>query len=86
MATEVPGELFIVEIVAPTIERPQNTENVDVPDAKDFDDDASVFTTQTVNSSSGGDIIDDLTGRVRDETGVEVKNESSQNCINSQNL
>ena len=86
MATEVPGELFIVDTVAPTIERPQNTENVDVPDAEDFDDDASVFTTQTVNSSSGGDIINDLTGRVGDETGVEVENKSSQNCVSSQNL
>ena len=47
MAAEDPGELFIADIIAPTIECVQNTQNDDTTDVKDFDDDTSVFIAKT---------------------------------------
>ena len=70
----IPGELFVADIVAPTIEHPQNTENKVIPDAEEFDDDASAFTIQTVDSSLGRDIFNNPTGRPGDEMAVEVEN------------
>ena len=61
MASKNPNEVFITVIAVTTIERLQNLQNDAVPNAKDFDDDASAFTTQTVYSLSVGDIFDDPT-------------------------
>ena len=58
MAAADPGEVFIHDIAALLIFQPESTENDDVPDAEDFDDDASQFTTASINSVLEGDICD----------------------------
>ena len=58
MAAADPGEVFIQDIAALLIFQPESTENDDVPDAEDFDDDASQFTTASINSVSESDICD----------------------------
>ena len=40
------------------IKEVQNIQNNDIPDDKDFDDDASAFATKTIESASGRDIYD----------------------------
>ena len=60
IAAEDPDELFIADIMATTIERVENPQN-DVPDVEDFENDASAFTTQTVDSLSVGDIFNNPT-------------------------
>ena len=56
MAAADPGEVFIHDIAALPIFQPESTKNDDVPDAEDFDDDASQFTTASINSVSEGNI------------------------------
>jgi len=83
MASEDPNEVFITDVAVTMIERSQNLQNYDVPNAKDFDDDASAFTTQTVESLLVGNIFDDPTVRPGNERALEATNESTQNCVNS---
>ena len=61
MVTKDPDKLFIANIAATTIERVKNPQNDDVPDVEDFDDDASAFTTQTVDSLLVGGIFSNPT-------------------------
>ena len=56
MASVDPGEVFIDDIVAGRIKIDQNTENHNVSDNEDFGDDASCFTTGTVDSVNATDI------------------------------
>ena len=86
MASEDPNEVFITDVAVTMIERSQNLQNYDVPNAKDFDDDASALTTQTVESLSVRDIFNNPTARLGDETALEAANKSTQNCVNLQNV
>ena len=51
--------MFLHDIAALPIFRPESTENDDVPDMEDFDDDASQFTTASINSAPKGGISED---------------------------
>ena len=46
------------DIAALPIFQQESTKNDDVPDIEDFDDDASQFTTASINSVSEGNICD----------------------------
>jgi len=50
------GESFIDRLAAHLSERPERDENEDVPGNEDFNDDASNFTTASIDSASGRDI------------------------------
>ena len=86
MEADDSGELFIADIVAPMIEHVQNPQNDDVTNVKDFDNDASAFATETMDSLSVLDISGNLTAKPEYKTAVEVTNESTKNSVNSQNL
>ena len=58
MAATDPGEVFMHHIAALPIIRPESTKNDDVPDIEDFEDDASQFTTASINSVSEGNVCD----------------------------
>ena len=59
MAAADPVEVFLHNIAALPIFRPESTENDDVPDTEDFDNDASQFTTASIISAPEGDISED---------------------------
>ena len=86
MASADPGEVFIDDIVAGRIEIDQNTENHDVPDNKDFDDDASCFTTGTVDSVNATNIYGNNGMGPGDEGDDNNTNQHSENDQNPQNL
>ena len=86
MAAADPGDVFLHDIAALPIFRPKSTENDDVPDVEDFDDDASQFTTASINSMPEGDISDHrgaLAGAEQNEKG---SSKDDENSVNSQNL
>jgi hypothetical protein len=86
MASADPGEVFIDDIVAGRIEIDENTENHDVPDNEDFDDDASCFTTGTVDSVNATDIYGNIGTGPGDEGGDNNTNQHSENEQIPQNL
>jgi len=86
MAAADPGEVFLHDIAALPIFRPESTENDDVPDVEDFDDDASQFTTASINSVSEGDISDHRGALAGAEQNEEVSCKDDENSTNSQNL
>ena len=63
LASEDLYEVFITDIAVAMTEHSQNLQNDDVPDVEDFDDDASAFTTQTVDSLSVGENFEDPSDR-----------------------
>ena len=74
------------DISAVPIFRPESTENGDVPDVEDFDDDASQFTTASINSAPEGDISNHrgaLAGAEQNEKG---SSKDDENSVNLQNL
>jgi len=80
-----PGEVFIDDIVAGRIKIDQNTDNHDVPDNEDFDDDASCFTTGTVDSIHATDIYGNNgmgPGNEGDDNNTNQHSESDQNPQN----
>ena len=79
------GEICIDDIVAGRIEINQNTKN-DVPDNKDFDDDASCFTTATDNSVNATDIYGNNCMGPGDERETNSTNRHHENGANPQNL
>ena len=86
MAAADPGDVFLHDISAVPIFRPESTENDDVPDVEDFDDDASQFTTASINSAPEGDISNHrgaLAGAEQNEKG---SSKDDENSVNSQNL
>ena len=85
MASEDTNELFITDIAVTAIERVQNPQNENGADAEDFDDNASAFTTQTVDSLSVWDVFDNPTVRPGDKIALEAANQSTQNCVNCAN-
>jgi len=86
MASADPGEVFIDDIVAGRIEIDENTENHDVPDNEDFDDDASCFTTGTVDSVNATDIYGNIGTGPGDEGDDNNTNQHSENEQIPQNL
>ena len=56
MASVDTGEVFLQDLVASCHPRAESSENYDTPAEEDFDDDASQFTTCTVDSASVKDI------------------------------
>ena len=60
MSSEDAGEVFLDDLVASCDPRTESSENGDIPAEEDFDDDASQFTTCTVNSAS----VEDIYGNV----------------------
>jgi len=78
MASEDQNEVFITDIAVTTTERSQNLQNNDVPNAEDVNDNASAFTSQTVDSLLVGDIFDDPTVRPGNETALEATNKITQ--------
>ena len=86
MAAADPGEVFLHHIAVLLIFRPESTENDDVPDVEDFDDDASQFTTASINSVPEGDISDHRGALAGAEQNEEVSCKDDENSTNSQNL
>ena len=86
MAAADPGEVFLHDIAALPIFRPESTENDDVPDVEDFDDDASQFTTASINSVSEGDISDHCGALAGAEQNDKDSCKDDENSVNSQNL
>ena len=86
MVSADPGEVFIDDIVAGRIEIDQNKENHDVPDNKDFDDDANYFTTGTVDSINATNVYGNNGMGPGDEGGDNNTNQHSENDQNPQNL
>ena len=56
MASTDADEVFLEDLVASCDPRAESSENCDIPAGEDFDNDASQFTTCTVNSASVEDI------------------------------
>ena len=54
-----PGEVFIKDLLLTPAEHHENTEKLDVHDTEDFDNDASQFTTASINSAPEGVISKD---------------------------
>ena len=86
MAAADPGDVFLHDIAALPIFRPESTENDDVPDVEDFDDDASQFTTASINSAPEGDISNHRGALAGAEQNEEVSCKDDENSVNSQNL
>jgi len=80
------GEIFIDNIVAGRIEVDQNSENQEVPDNEDFVNDASCFTTATVDSVTATNIYGNHDMGPGDEREANSTNQDSENGANSQNL
>ena len=81
-----PGEVLIDDIVAPTIEELQNTQNDDAPGFKDFDNNASTFTTEAMYNASARNIYDNHMMGPGNEENVETVNQDIENSVNPQNL
>ena len=81
------GGVFLHDIAALPIFRPESNENDDVPDVEDFDDDASQFTTASINSALEGDISNHrgtlIAGAEQNEKG---SSKDDENSANSQHL
>ena len=86
MAAADPGEVVLHDIAALPIFQPESTENDDVPDVEDFDDDASQFTTASINSVPEGDISDHRGTHAGAEQNDEDSCKDDENSVNSQNL
>ena len=71
-------------LTGPTDAR-KNTENHDVPDAKDFDEDASNFTTMSVDDALATDILGNLETPPNDEDAAEPANQIDQSTQNFEN-
>ena len=81
---ELPNqESFLFDSLATTLPKQvNNANNDDVPDYEDFDDDASLFTTASIDSASGRDIYGNPTlcpGAEDDELDVHLDSENRQN-------
>jgi len=70
MASADVGKAFLEDLVAPCDPRAESSENCDIPAEEDFDDDASQFTTCTVNSASAEEICGNVESRPGEEEGV----------------
>ena len=76
-------ESFFFDSLTTTLPKQvNNADNDDVPDYEDFDDDASLFTTASIDSASGRDIYGNPTlcpGPEDDELDVHLDSENRQN-------
>ena len=86
MAAVDPGEVFIEDLLLPLAEQQEITENLDVPDTDDFDDDASQFTTDTVEDITGEDVFGNVVPTQGDENKKEDPSNHDENRPNTQNL
>jgi len=86
MAAVDPGKIFIDDIVTGWIKINQKTQNHNVPDNKDFDNDASCFTTATVNSVNVTDVYGNNGMDPGNEQEANIANRYIQNGSNLQNL
>ena len=71
MSSEDAGEVFLDDLVRSCDPRTESSENCDIPAEEDFDDDASQFTTCTINSASIEDIFGNVESRPGEEDGME---------------
>ena len=86
MVAADPGEVFLYDIAALPIFRPESTENDDVADTEDFEDDASQFTTASINSAPEGYSSDHCGALAGAEQIEKIMREQDENCANSQIL
>ena len=80
------GEVFLDDLVASCNPRAKSSENCDIPAEEDFDDDASQFTTCTVNSAWVEDIYGNVEYRPGEEEGVEGGYFDDENQLIYENL
>ena len=86
MSSEDVGEVFLDDLVASCDPWAESSENCDILKEEDFDNDASQFTTCTVNSASVEDIYGNFESRPGEEEGVEGGYFDDENELNSDNL
>ena len=86
MAAADPGEVFLYDIDALPIFQPESTENDDVADTEDFEDDASQFTTASINSAPEGYSSNHCGALAGAEQIEKIMREHDENCANSQIL
>jgi len=79
------GEVFLDNLLTGPPDAPENNENHDVPDAEDFDDDASYFTTMSVDDALDTDLFGNLETPPDDEDAAEPANQIDQSTPNSEN-
>ena len=73
-------ETCIVHLAAHLSEMPHHREHEDMPNREDFEDDASLFMTVSINSLSGQGICGNLTLGPGAEDGKFYENLDSQNA------
>ena len=69
------------ELITDQSEPSEDTENLPVPDAEDFDNNASQFTTDMINSADTTNIYGGLERGLSDDATEEVPHESTENSI-----
>ena len=86
MSAVEPVDVFINNLVTLCAEPPENSENPNIPEAIDFDGDASQFMTCTIDSAKVKNISDNPGTRPVDEEHVESAGKHDENSVNSHNL
>jgi len=80
-----PSEVFIYDLVASCPERPENSENHDITEAKDFDEDASQFVTCTIDSAKARVICGNPSTRPGGKEDANFPNQDEKIGVNLQN-
>jgi len=81
-----PGEVFMHDIAALPIFRPESTENDNVSNIKDFEDDDSQFNSASINSVLEGDISDHRGTQAGTEQNENVPNKDNESSAKSRDF
>ena len=79
MSLDDHGEVFLRDLTTVAPAEPDLTENHAVPDGEDFDDDASQFTLDSINSADATDIYGNLETGPDNEEAATVEIEATEN-------
>ena len=86
MSAVEPVDVFINNLVTLCGEPPENSENPNIPEAIDFDGDASQLMTCTIDSAKVKNISDNPGTRPGDEEHDESADKHDESSVSSQNL